>query len=52
MPQFLKRPQAEEYLLNIWSHIARDKHDAADAWIDQLTNWAKVPGGWLKTRKL
>ena len=36
MPQLLKRPQAEEDLLDIWRHIARDNPDAADAWIDQL----------------
>lgn len=41
MPQLLKRPQAEEDLLDIWRHIARDNPDAADAWVDQLgeTAW-------------
>ncbi|MBG7601984.1 MAG: type II toxin-antitoxin system RelE/ParE family toxin [Gammaproteobacteria bacterium] len=41
MPRLLKRPQAEEDLLDIWCYIARDNPDAADAWIDQLgeTAW-------------
>ena len=38
MPRLLKRPQAEEDLLDIWCYIARDN---PDAWIDQLgeTAW-------------
>lgn len=48
MPNLLKRPQAEEDLVDIWCYIAQDNSDAADSWIEQLgdTAWrlAENPG--------
>jgi len=41
MAVLLQRPRAEEDLLEIWYHIARDNPSAADAMIEQLgaTAW-------------
>ncbi len=36
MPRLLKRPLAEEDLLDIWLYIAQDNLTAEDAWVEQL----------------
>ncbi len=36
MPKLLRRPQAEQDLLDIWYYIAQDNPIAADAWIEHL----------------
>ena len=48
MPKLLRRPQAEQDLLDIWYYIAQDNPIAADAWIEHLGDavWrlAATPG--------
>ena len=47
MPRVLRRPLAEEDILDIWLFIAGDDEDAADRWVEQLEAslllWASQP---------